>query len=87
MVAALLWLAVGFHWGASLGQQEGSAPAQPETLAALAALKQRVVELEQRWSLALGHSDAPAPQAPLPPYPWGDNAPPMNTATSVNPVR
>lgn len=70
-IAALLWVGVGLHLGTLLPREAQT----PEVAATLVALTQQVVALEQRWKLVVGEGSAPALQAPLPPFPWGGNAP------------
>lgn len=78
-LVALLWAGVGFHVGVGFSTQQETASnlafAQAETLAMMRSLKDRVADLEARWWLVVGHDDAPAAQAPLPPFPWGGNGP------------
>lgn len=79
---ALLWTGVGFHIGTSFPQWDVGG--QPETLAMLVSLKQRVVELEDRWRIVVGVNGTPERQTPLPPFPWTGNAPPVPTASTTN---
>lgn len=56
-------------------------------MATLVALKDRVVELEQRWWLTVGGGAVPMQDAPLPPFPWAVNAASGNAATASGGLR
>ena len=85
LLVALLWIGVGFHFGARFDTSPATQN-QPEILALLAALKGQVMQLEERWRMVVGEDGTPAGQAPLPPFPWANNAlsvPAISAATRL----